>query len=199
MCSSNAKDSGCRLGAVNVVTATKQDHVEDPFGEEQMNDPDVKEIIDLLDNKKAWRIALQESLFGVVDGILYFVNPKHNNRKRVVMPRQLQEQILKNFHASLYGGHFSGPRLYNALVSHWWWEGMFSDALKFAKSCPECAIVTGGRRVNKPLFHPIPMSRTFQIQEIDVMDLPLTDQGNKHAVVIQHLFTKWPLVFAVLD
>lgn len=31
------------------------------------------------------------------------------------------------------------------------------------------------------------------------MDLPLTDRGNKHVVVIQDLFAKWPLVFAVPD
>ena len=31
------------------------------------------------------------------------------------------------------------------------------------------------------------------------MDLPLTDQGNKHVVVIQDLFTKWPLAFAIPD
>lgn len=39
---------------------------------------------------------------------------------------------------------------------------------------------------------PIPVSRPFQILGIDIMDLPLTDQGNKHdiVVVIQDLFTK---------
>ena len=31
------------------------------------------------------------------------------------------------------------------------------------------------------------------------MDLPVTDQGNKHVVVIQDLFAKWPMVFAVPD
>ena len=76
---------------------------------------------------------------------------------------------------------------------------MFSDAKKFAKSCPECAIVMGSGRVNKPPLHPIPVSRPFQILGIDVMDLPVTDQGNKHVVVIQDLFTKWPMVFAVPD
>lgn len=85
-----------------MITATRQDHAQDPFGEEQRNDPDVKEILDFLeqgtlpeDNKKARRIALQESLLAIVDGILYSVDLKHNNQKRVVMPRQLREQILK--------------------------------------------------------------------------------------------------------
>ena len=74
---------------------------------------------------------------------------------------------------------------------------MFNDAVRFTKACPECAIVTGtGQRIKPPL-HPIPVSRPFQILGIDVMDLPLTEKGNKHVVVIQNLFTKWSFVFAV--
>ena len=41
--------------------------------------------------------------------------------------------------------------------------------------------------------------KAFQILAIDVMDLPPTERGNKHVVVIQDLFTKWPFVFAVPD
>ena len=31
------------------------------------------------------------------------------------------------------------------------------------------------------------------------MDLPCSEQGNKHVVVFQDMFTKWPLVFPVPD
>jgi len=31
------------------------------------------------------------------------------------------------------------------------------------------------------------------------MDLPVTEQGNKHVVVFLDYFTKWPMVFAVPD
>ena len=111
------------------------------------------------------------------------------------MPEHLRQQILTGAHSSPYSGHFSGQRLYNTLTTRWWWEGMFSDAKKFAKSCSECAIVMGSGRVNRPPLHPIPVSRPFQILGIDVMDLPVTDQGNKHVVVIQDLFTKWPMLY----
>ena len=76
---------------------------------------------------------------------------------------------------------------------------MFNDARRFARACPECVIVTGGGRASRPPLHPIPVSKPFQILGIDVMDLPLTDQGKKHVVVIQDLFTKWPLAFAIPD
>ena len=102
-------------------------------------------------------------------------------------------------HSGNYSGHFSGRRLYNTLSSSWWWDGMYADAERFAKSCPQCVVAMGTGRKNKPPLHPIPVQRPFQILGIDVMDLPLTERGNRHVVVIQDLFTKWPLVFPVPD
>ena len=74
-------------------------------------------------------------------------------------------------HRGVTGGHFSGKRTYNALAYHWWWEGMFVDAVKYAENCPECTIVTGTGRHNKPPLHPIPVSRPFQIIGVDLMEL----------------------------
>ena len=76
---------------------------------------------------------------------------------------------------------------------------MFSDATRFSKSCPECAITSGVGRRTRPPLHPIPVTRPFQILGIDVMDLPQRVDGNKHVVVVQDLFTKWPFVFPVPD
>ena len=176
------------------------------FSSEQRNDPEVKELIVFLedgtlptDDVKARKLALQESLFTVTDGILYFLDPKHGNRKRAVVPKQLRRQILQEVHSSPFGSHFSGQRLYNSLVVRWWWGGMFNDAVRVARACPECAVALGTGRKTKPPLQPIPVARPFQILGIDVMDLPMTERGNKHVVVIQDLFTKWPFVFAVPD
>ena len=76
---------------------------------------------------------------------------------------------------------------------------MYADTLAYCKKCPECAIVTGGGRLHKPHLTPIPVQRPFQILGVDVMDLPCTESGNRHVVVFQDLFTKWPMVFPVPD
>ena len=76
---------------------------------------------------------------------------------------------------------------------------MYTDAVEFCKSCPLCAIVSGGERHVKQPLHPIPMQKPFQIIGLDIMDLPRIDQGNKHVVVFQDYFSKWPMVFAVPD
>ena len=178
----------------------------DHFAVEQHRDPEVLEIIEYAedgriptDPHRARRLVSESSVFVIADGIAYYVDPKRGDRKRAIVPRQLRKRILEDAHSSRFAGHFSGRRLYASLLRHWWWRGMFQDTVDFARSCPECAIATGtGRRIKPPL-KPIPVSRPFQILGIDVMDLPTTDRGNSHVVVVQDLFTKWPFAFAVPD
>ena len=43
------------------------------------------------------------------------------------------------------------------------------------------------------------VSRPFQILGIDIMDLPCTERGNKHVLVIQCFLTNWPCVFPMPD
>ena len=123
-------------------------YTQDSFASEQRRDMDLREIIDFLekgalptDDGRARKISLRD--------------PKSKTQKRAVVPKQLRTPILRETHSGSYGGHFSGQRLHHALMERWWWEGMFNDSLSFAKSCPECAIVTGGSRASRPPLHPI--------------------------------------------
>ena len=100
-----------------------------------------------------------------------------------------------DYHSGCLAGHFSGPRLYQTLARRWWWKCMYRDALEYAESCPQCAIVKGTGHKNKPPLHPIPTERPFQIVGVDIMELPVTTRGNKYVVVFQDVFTKWPMVY----
>ena len=60
-------------------------------------------------------------------------------------------------------------------------------------------ITTGVGWRTKPRLHPSTNLETLLNSGIDIMDLPLTESGNRHVVVIQDLFTKWPFVFPVPD
>ena len=42
----------------------------------------------------------------------------------------------------------------------------------------QCTIVIGGERHVKQPLHPIPVQRPFLIIVLNMMDLPVTDQGN---------------------
>ena len=106
---------------------------------------------------------------------------------------------MEESHRGPMGAHFSGNRLFNTLARHWWWEGMFSEAVQYARNCPECATVSGGGRVTRPPLHPIPVNRPFQIVGVDIMELPKTTLGNKYVLVFQDFLTKWPMAYPIPD
>ena len=186
--------------------APGQESEANSFVHEQHRDPELKSLALFLETGElppedapARKIALQSSLFVLVDAILYFVDPKQDQRRRAAVPSHMREQLIDEAHRGLTGGHFSGPRVFRALSRHWWWEGMYGTVLQQVKCCPECAIVSGGGKVALPPLHPIPVQRPFQILAVDVMDLPATSQGNKHVIVFQDYLTKWPMVYAIPD
>ena len=174
--------------------------------DEQSKDPDVKRMLDYLrtnvlpeDQKEARCIVAQGPSFCILNGVLYFIDRRRGNTKRVVVPQSLRSLIMTENHSGPCAGHFAGNKLYNMLVRHWYWRGMYEDVMKHCHNCPQCVFVSGsGRHVKSPL-HPIPVNRPFQVLGVDIMDLPVTESGNKHVVVFQDYFSEWPLVYAVRD
>ena len=55
--------------------------------------------------------------------------------------------------------------------------------MNYANNYPQCAIVEGTGRRQKPLLQPIVTERPFQIIGVDIMELPVTTQGNRYVVV----------------
>ena len=53
--------------------------------------------------------------------------------------------------------------------------------------------------VKRPPLHPIPVQRPFQVVGVDIMELPLTEAGNKYVLVFQDYLTKWPMVYPMPD
>ena len=69
---------------------------------------------------------------------------------------------------------------------------IYTDAIEFCKSCPQCVIVTGGERHIMQPLHPITVQRSFQIIGIDIMDLSITDQDDKQVVVFRTVSLSGP-------
>ena len=177
----------------------------DVLAKEQRKDSKVQAVIQFLtdgtvpeDKKLSRAVIRQSSLFILSDDVLYYLDPKRGHR-RAVVPKTLCEMVMKGVHGGPFAGHFSGDRLYKTLVRSWYWEGMYSDCEKHRKGYSQCCIVMGGGKCGNPPLQPIPVSRPFQILGIDIMDLPCTERGNKHVLVIQDFLTKWPWVFPMPD
>ena len=75
----------------------------------------------------------------------------------------------------------------------------YADVAKHCRRCPQCIFASGGESTGRPPLQPIPVQRPFQIVGIDIMDLPWTEKGNKHVLVLQDFLTKWPMVYPMPD
>ena len=113
------------------------------------------------DKTDAKKVAAQAHSFAIVDGVLYFIDVKHNHQKRCVVPKQLRIQLMEENHTGPMAGYFAGEKLYRALTRHWWWSGMYTDVVKYCSKCPQCAIVNRAGHINKPPLSPIPVQRPF--------------------------------------
>ena len=178
----------------------------DDFGQEQMKDPSLKDLLLHLtdgvlpsDEKAAQKVIAQAPRFTVHEGILYVLDGRQRDRLRIVVPSQLRKMLLLESHAGKMAGHFSGPRLYRTLERRWWWPGMYTDCLSYANNCPQCMVVGSTVRVRRPPLQPIPVDRLFQIVGVDIMELPRTSKGNQYVVVFQDFLSKFPLVFPMPD
>ena len=183
-----------------------EENVTVDYDVEQMKDPGLRELALYLqreelpiDSERARRLVARAPQFVINDGILNYLDQGRRDSLRVAVPTHLREKLMHESHRGVLSGHSAGPKLYKALPQRWWWAGLYNDVLLYCKSCLECVVVTGAGCQHRPPLKPIPTQRPFQKIGVDFMDLPSTEHGNRHVVILQDMFTKWPMVFAVPD
>ena len=98
----------------------------DSFSAEQWNDMWICDMVAFLqerklphDDNQARAIAAQSLQFDIIDGILYFMDNKHANKKCVVVPRPFRQQLLHENHSRQSGAYFSKQRTFNRLALRW--------------------------------------------------------------------------------
>ena len=138
--------------------------------DEQRKDPEVKHMLEYLefvvlpeDQKEVHSIVTMAPSFCILDKVLYFIDGRRENMKRVVVPRSLRNLVMAENHSGPCASHFADYKLYKLLVRHWYWKGMYKDIMSFCCNCPQCVSVSGSGRHVKPPLHPIPVNTPFQV------------------------------------
>ena len=108
------------------ITSNSTSHA-DSLAAQQAQDPEIAELIAFLkhgqlpdDNTRPRKMAMQQSLFAIVDNVLYYIDRKRGNRKRAAVPLAMRTKVMEETHSGPYGCHFSEQRTFNALVPSWW-------------------------------------------------------------------------------
>ena len=59
---------------------------------------------------------------------------------RIFVPniKQLREEVLKEFHHSVFAVHPGGNKMYQDLKRQYWWSGIKKDVAQFVSKCLTC-------------------------------------------------------------
>ena len=90
-----------------------------------------------------------------------------------------------------FSGHFAKKKIFELLRRRYWWPGMRVAVRKYCRSFLVCASRKGQTQTLKPPVQPLSVSGPFDRVGVDVLQLPLTLEGNQYALVFIDYLTKW--------
>lgn len=104
-----------------------------------------------------------------------------------------REAIIKENHASAYGGHKGITKTYNRLRGNYYWNTMKQDIQNFIQKCRQCQLKKLTRvKTKQPMIITDTPGAAFDKISMDIMGpLPVTNNGSKYILTIQDLLTKY--------
>ena len=158
--------------------------------EYQQQDPELEDM--LLAAKH------QDSMFQVVDGILYLkkqplgegVETEQSDMMAIVVPAQLRPTVLRAGHNQT--GHMGTKKTKKMIETHFYWPRMGKQITEHCKACPVC-LQFNFKKTRKEPLHPLPVvSRPWDKIAIDIVGkLPRTKRGHAYILTIMDFATRY--------
>ncbi|EYC39508.1 hypothetical protein Y032_0653g1175 [Ancylostoma ceylanicum] len=133
--------------------------------------------------------------FFVSDGLLIVTV---DNIVVKVVPRSKRKELFEEAHASALAGHLNSKKLYRSMRRKVFWNGMQADIEKWSKSCSKCFLARTHEK-NVPPLKPIVTNAPFELVGLDLVELGLTERGNRYALVAIDHFSKFAGAYPIPD
>ena len=203
------------INAIEIQPKTTLFALTDQNFDDQLNDPDVKWIFDLItthgiarpDNVKpesdAQKIFLDEYENLQIHGNnLYRKLDMESDRRSViqyVVPKDQVPIVLDQCHNSIMSGHLGNKKTWNRVQERFFWPNCRRDVQNHVSKCPVCQKIKPSIKNVGPL-KPIKSTGPSQILTMDVIGpFPETSRGSKYALTLCDHFTKWGSAYPMPD
>ncbi|XP_054629462.1 gypsy retrotransposon integrase-like protein 1 [Dunckerocampus dactyliophorus] len=135
--------------------------------------------------------------FIIDDGKLYYVGPKKQEKREVVIEAERKRQIFLDCHFNDIGHHLGQKKTVHKIQRKYYWLGIIKDVVDWIKVCDTCQHTERNKNLARTV-RPIKVDAPWDIVGIDVIGpFPETQQGNTHVAVLIDYFSKWPEAFPV--
>ncbi|KAL0188675.1 hypothetical protein M9458_015774, partial [Cirrhinus mrigala] len=139
----------------------------------------------------------------LIEGVLQraWVAPATGEKRwQVVVPGDMQEEVLKAMHGSAGSGHFGVTKTLRRLRQAFYWGRLRRDVEDFCRRCDLCTARKGPQGQSRAQLQQFPVGEPMQRVGIDIMGpFPRTTRGNRFVLTAMDYFTKWPEAFALPD
>ncbi|XGW05285.1 hypothetical protein V3C99_016006 [Haemonchus contortus] len=167
-------------------------------------DPIFADVIECIENNKVngtirlpgIRAPVNMADFALVDGELMLY--QQDGSLVFVVPKNSRYEIFHEAHGGKFGGHFSAPKLLHMLSKQVFWPDMARDISRWTKQCHKCFIHNPQKPIVPPL-KPLVTNRPYDVIGVDILELGLTSKGNRYAVTVIDLFSKFAAAYPVPD
>ena len=133
--------------------------------------------------------------------MLYYLWEGNNGNDleyRIVLPKVLVPEALKELHDGLTGGHLGIKKTLYKVKNRFFWYGLKRDVTEWCKRCDICTSRKGPYRKAKSAMRQQGVGAPLERIGMDIMGpLPMTCVGNKYILTIVDYFTKWIMAIPI--
>lgn len=181
--------------------------------EEQMRDPDLKWVKDLLleykekkPNVDKFANIEQRILFKeydnlrVIDGIIYRAIEDETGHQymQFVLPKHLVHHIFERTHSRAYNGHLGRRKTYSLIEERFYRPFLRRDIFEYVRTCDTCQKIKSTGRVRTAEMLIVKPDRTNQLVATDFTGPFKTSSfGNKYIMVVVDCFSKYMICIPV--
>ncbi|KAM3868478.1 gypsy retrotransposon integrase-like protein 1 [Diretmus argenteus] len=135
--------------------------------------------------------------FIVEEGRLYYVGPKKEEKREVVIEAERKRQVFLDCHFNDIGHHLGQKKTVHRIQSKYYWLGIVKDVVDWIKVCETCQHTERNKNMARTV-RPIKVDAPWDIVGIDVIGpFPETQQGNTSVIIIIDYFSKWVEAFPI--
>ena len=148
-----------------------------------------------------WRYRQLWSQLTVTEGILcwqYIPGPTSEKVTVPILPSSLRQQGLFCNHNAPTAGHQESEKTLQYPRHNTYWVGMAQDVENYCCQCEECQQNKLPAQKKAPLVN-IPIGRPWEIIAVDILEVPMSTNGNCYLLVVQDYFTKWAEAIPLRD